>query len=310
MSNLLFLAASLFVVIKSADLAIKYATYFAHILRLPKYVVGFLVVAVISILPETLIGIDASLRGVPAFGLGTLFGSNVADLTLVFAIVVFATVSGIKVGSKILEQNRWYPLLLALPIFVGFDGYYSRIEGVLLIAAGLFFFYWTFRENHHHAPSQGEHHHYHYLLNLLYLLLSTGGLIVGSHLTVQYGIALAESVSLSPILIGMLVVGLGTTLPELLFSIRAVRQNRDELALGDILGTVISDATIVVGILALISPFYFPKEIVYITAAFMVASALVLFQFMRSGKLLTKKEGVLLVLLYIVFVAVEYILHG
>lgn len=308
MFNLFFLAISLFLVIKSADFAIKYATNLAQALRLPRYVVGFLIVAVISILPETFIAIDSSLRGIPSFGLGTLFGSNVADLTLVFVIIIFSTTHGIKVGSKILENNRWYPFLLALPIFIGFDGYYSRTEGVLLIAAGFFFYYWIFKRNHHSLVPTANHHQYRYR-NLFYLILSMTVLLLGAHLTVKYGVAFAESIRINSVLIGMLVVGLGTTLPELFFSLKAMKQKRDDLALGDILGTVISDATIVVGILALISPFYFPQKIVYITAVFMVLASLFLFAFMRSGKILSKKEGFLLFLFYVAFVIIEYVLN-
>ncbi len=307
MLNLFLLIVSLFIVIKSADFAIKYAVIFARSLRLPKYTVGFFIVAIISMLPEMFISIDSALRGIPSFGLGTLFGSNVADLTLVFAIVIFSTARPIKVDSKILKNNNWYPFLLALPILVGSDGYYSRAEGVLLIAAGLFFYNWTFRKNRHIAPPN-EHERFR-VLDLAFLIISMGILLVASNYTVKYGVAFAESMDIGPAFIGMVVVGLGTTLPELFFSLRAVKHHKDALALGDILGTVISDATILVGILALIHPFYFPQRIVFVTATFMVLASLALLTFMRSGRELTRREGVFLVLFYLVFVATELLIN-
>jgi cation:H+ antiporter len=91
--NLFIFACSLFLVVKGATLATKYSARLARCFRLSKYVVGFIVVALISILPETLIAISSALKGVPAFGLGTLFGSNVADLTLVFAILIIVVSS-------------------------------------------------------------------------------------------------------------------------------------------------------------------------------------------------------------------------
>lgn len=308
MLNLLFLIASLFIVIKSSDFAVKYATSLAKILRLPKYVVGFLIVAIISIMPETFISIDSSIRGIPEFGLGTLFGSNVADLTLIFAIVIFSTAHNIKVGSRVLENNKWYPLLLALPILIGFDGHYSRIEGVILILAGLSFYYFIFKKNRHAAIEEVVYDKRHHIINLLYLILSVAFLLFGSHFTVKYGVALAGNLNINPIFIAMLVVGLGTTLPELFFSLRATKEKADNLALGDVLGTVISDATIAVGIIALINPFYFPQRIVYITAMFMVLASLILLAFMRSGKVLTKREGILLFIFYIIFVLTEYLI--
>ena len=316
MLNLLFLAISLFLVIKSSSYAIKHASNLAHILKLPKYVVGFMVVAVISILPETFIAINSALGGIPSFGLGTLFGSNVADLTLVFTIIILTTVVGLRVNSKILESNKWYPFFIALPIFAGIDGYYSRPEGVFLIIAGGIFYYLTFKRNHHDYSTAEEHSPIHnhnsrnILKNIGFLGLSMAVLLFGSHLTVKYGVSFAQFLKINPILIGMFVVGLGTTLPEMIFSIKAVRNKDNCLALGDILGTVISDATIAVGIVALISPFSFPVRIIYITAMFMVLASILLFHFMRTGKILTKKEAFLLLGFYIVFVIVEYLVNS
>lgn len=309
MFNLILLLFSLFLVLISANFAIKYATNLAQIFRLPKYVIGFIVVAIISILPETFISINAALAGLPSFGLATLFGSNVADLTLVFAIIIFATARGIKVNSKILENNKWYPLLLAMPILVGWDGYYSRSEGTLLITVGLLFYYWVLRHNPRLPVSRQDKKLQPYL-SLFCLLLSMAVLLWASHLTVGYGLALAQSINVNPTLIAMLVVGLGTTLPELSFSLAAIKQKGESLALGDVLGTVISDATIAVGILALINPFYFPQRIIYVTAMFMILAALLLLALMRSGKRLNKKEGLLLLLFYIFFVLTEYLLNG
>ena len=311
MINLAFLALSLFLVIKSSNYAIKYASNLARVLRLPKYIIGFIVVAIISILPETFIAINSALGGIPSFGLGTLFGSNVADLTLVFAIIILSTAGGIRVGSTILESNKWYPFIIALPIFAGIDGYYSRAEGAFLVAAGLFFYYSTFRKNYPDCavPEEKNHNHKHGLKNLGYLLLSMAVLLFGAQLTVKYGVSFAEFLKVNPVLIGMLVVGLGTTLPELLFSLRAVKHKDGCLAIGDILGTVISDATIAVGIVALISPFAFPQRIIYITAMFMVLASILLFHFMRSGRILTKKEALLLFFFYAAFVSTEYLIN-
>ncbi|MFA5098636.1 MAG: sodium:calcium antiporter [Candidatus Paceibacterota bacterium] len=318
MINLAFLAISLFLVIKSSNYAVKYASNLAHALKLPRYVVGFLVVAVISILPETFIAINSALDGIPSFGLGTLFGSNVADLTLVFTIIILSTAGGIRVNSKILESNKWYPFFIALPIFAGIDGYYSRPEGIFLIIAGAAFYYLTFRKNHRDCSAAEEaiennhdHNHgkKHIFKNIGYLGLSMAVLLFGAHLTVKYGVSLAQFVKINPVFIGMLVVGLGTTLPEMIFSIRAVKHKDNCLALGDILGTVISDATIAVGVVALISPFSFPVRIIYITAMFMVLASVLLFHFMRTGRILTKKEAVLLLFFYAVFITTEYVVN-
>lgn len=90
-------------------------------------------------------------------------------------------------------------------------------------------------------------------------------------------------------------------------SLKSVRKNDDSLAIGDILGTVLADATIVVGILALVNPFSFPQKIIYITGVFMVAASFILFQFMSSGRTLSKREGSMLFVFWLVFVLVEFL---
>lgn len=302
--NFFILACSLFLVIKGATFATKYAARLAESFNLSKYTVGFIVVAVISILPETFISINSAISGMPAFGLGTLFGSNIADLTLVFAIIIFAAGRQIKIESKIIKRNKAYSLLLLLPLVLGLDGYFSRIEGAALILVGAIFYYAVLKgdsSNREVAVSRFNRYH-----SVSMLVFGMAVLLIGAHFTVSSASAVAHALHINPILIGMLIVGLGTTIPELLFAVKAVRKKEDALAVGDILGTVLADATVVVGILALISPFSFPQKIIYITGLFMLAASLLLFMFMRSGRTLSKKEGVVLIFFWLLFVVVEF----
>jgi cation:H+ antiporter len=301
--NLFILAISLFLLIKGATLSTRFAVKVAESFKLSKYVVGFIIVAVISILPETLISINSAIAGVPSLGLGTLFGSNVADLTLVFALIIFITKKKIKVESKILKNNIIYPFILLVPIILGIDGYYSRIEGISLLIIGLIFYYFAFKNNDEpriEKVSKNDRGKYIFLL-----LISMTILLIGSHFAVTSTAHLASNIGISPIIIGIFILGLGSTIPELLFSIKSVKKDDDSLAIGDLLGTVLADATIVVGILALISPFNFPIKIVYVTGVFMVISSFLLFYFMKSGKTLTKSESFILFIFWIVFILTE-----
>jgi cation:H+ antiporter len=307
LQDLFILTISLLLVIKGAMLATKYAIVLAENFQLSRYVIGFIVVAVISILPETFISINSSLEGNPAFGLGTLFGGNVADLSLVVAIIIALSGRDIKIESKILKNNIVYPFLFLIPIILGFDGYYSRLEGASLIIVGLIFYYFAFKNNPEEVPKLKNDHNSR--KNLILLLLSMAILLVGAHFTVTSATALASDLGVSPILIGMLIVGLGTTMPEMLFSLAALKKHNDSLAIGDILGTVLADGTIVVGILATINPFFFPQKIVYVTGSFMFVAACILSFFMRTGKTISKKESIFLFLFWIIFVMTEYLIN-
>ncbi len=304
--SFIFLLISLFVVIKSANFAIRYSIHLAESFNLPKYIIGFAVVAVISILPETFISITSAIEKIPSFGLGTLFGSNIADLTLVFALVVFLSGRKLRIESQLIKNRFLHIGAMAIPIILGLNGYYSRLDGIILILVGLLFYYLVLKKNIYVAKIDREKFN---IKNLVFLLFSMTGLLLGSHFTVKYGVDFARGLNVSPILIGMLVVGLGTTLPELFFSIKAAKHHHDNLALGDILGTVVADATIVVGIMALISPFAFNLRIIYITGLFMFLAIFLLFYFMKSDRILSRKEAFLLFVFYIIFVLTEFLVN-
>ena len=222
----------------------------------------------------------------------------------IILIVVFAGRS-LKVESRVMENHVLYPFILLLPIVLGLDGHFTRIEGLALVVAGCIFYYLALRKESGHeiaVVQNGSRRK-----NLLLLLISLAILLAGGHFVVISASAIAETIGVSPVLIGMLVVGLGTTIPELMFSLKSVRQHDDSLAIGDILGTVLADATIVVGLLALLNPFSFPKTTIYIAGVFMVAAAFILFSFLRSGHILTKKEAFSLFVFWVTFVLVQFI---
>jgi cation:H+ antiporter len=306
-TDVLIFIVALVLVVRSSMFAIQYAEKLAEGFNLSPYTVGFVIAAIVSILPETFISLNAALAGVPSFGFGMLLGSNVADLTVVVALVAFIARRPIKVEAKILKNHIIYPSFLLLPIVLGFDGHFTRVEGAGLILAGAIFYYLALREGKNGSGEGHKSSNRYRTLTLLVLSMAT--LLVGAHFTVSSATDLALAFGVSPVLIGMLVVGLGTTVPELFFSLRAVKANDDSLAIGDILGTVLADATIVVGILALVAPFSFPKVIIYVAGVFMVASAVMLMSFMQSGRLITRKEAFALVVFWLTFVIVEFIVN-
>ena len=307
LTNIFIFIVALFMVIKGATMATKYAAPLAKRIGLSEYTVGFIIIAIISILPETFISISSSLKGIPSFGLAMLLGSNVADLTLIFAAIIFFTGKDLKVESKILKNHIIYPLLLILPLVLGLNGHFSRLEGVVLILAGGLFYYMSFKNGEKRTMPLNTEKDTH--KNLFMLLFSMAVLLAGSHFTVSSASALAYAFGVTPVLVGMLVVGLGTTMPEFFFALKSIKGTDDSLAIGDILGTVLADATIVVGILALVNPFSFPQSIVYVTGIFMVLASFILFHFMRTGRDISKREGYILFIFWICFVFIEFFLN-
>lgn len=310
MAAFIILTLSLLAVIQGAAFATKYSEKVAESFHLSRYVVGFVVVSFISILPETLIAINAALQGEPSLGIGTIFGSNVADLTIIFAILVFtAGRRGVRVEKGLMKKLAIYPLFLTIPLLLGVNGHYSREEGLVLIIVGIIFYYSVFRRSVG-VSSRDSSLVLHRIRNIALLVLSMALLLIASHYTAESAVDLAHFLNVKPVLIGVLIISLGTTIPELFFSLKAVRHQKDSLAVGDILGSVLADATIVVGIVAIISPFSFPQIIAYIAGGFMVISSIILINSMRTRLRVVHKEAVLLILVYIIYIACELLANA
>lgn len=312
--GLIFVLVLLLIVLgKSAAWAVRAAISLSHAFHWPAFAVSVLVVAV-SILPETIISVLAALNGVPALGLGTLLGSNVADLTLVFGVVALFSRRELKVQSAFIKKDHLYLAFLALPLVLGFGGYYSRFDGVLLVASSVLFLWLMLGKTAGsgllgRGGSPASINGFTLAKSAAILLAALLALAVSAYYTVEYAVLLAGRLGVAPALIGLLVVALGTTLPELLFSLRAARNAHTTLALGDILGTVIADATLVLGITAIIHPFSFNPRLVVLTGFFMLLAGMFSLSLLRSGKTLTRSEGGLLVVFYAVFIAVEFMLR-
>jgi len=229
---------------------------------------------------------------------------------LVFGIVALFSLSGVKVKSEVLKNDTFYLILLFVPLILGIDGHLSRADGVLLVLSGIVFFMTLSIESRMFKKKYNNVESRRWVKNFIILVISVGLLIVGAHYTVKFGVDFANDVSIPPSLIALTIVAVGTCLPELVFSLKAVKTRHDELALGDILGTVITDATIIIGIIALINPFYFDPKIVYITGIMMLIAGALVIAFIKSGKVLSKKEGLYLVMFYVLYLMIEFIANA
>lgn len=304
MEDIALLVLSLYVVAQGAGFATKYSEKVAEGFRVPRYLVGFFVVSFISILPETFIAVSSSLQGNPSFGVGTLLGSNVADLTIVFVILAFvAGKSGLRIEKSLYRKVAIYPLFLTIPILLGLDGEFSRAEGAVLLVVGLIFSFFVFKRSVDvKTRERGLKHH---ALNMTLLIGSMAMLLAGAHFTVQSAHQLATTLGIAPILVGILIVSLGTTVPEVFFGIKAIKSRNHGLAVGDVLGSVLADATTVIGIVALMSPFTFPQRIAYVAGGSMVIASVILIILFRSNYRLHRRESLILVGLWLVYIIAE-----
>lgn len=311
-TNLFIFGTALYLVIRGAIHSSQYALSFAKEFKMSTYLVGLIIVSFISILPETFISVSSLFAWEPSLWIWTLFWSNLADLTLVFAILIlFSWRSVIKVSKWILTDNKLYTIFLLAPVVLWIDWDFTRTEWIVLLSLWFLYYYNTvFRR-------AKERTLIHWTINRKkiahiwgYLLFNIALLLLWAHFIVVSGISIAEYLWVNPVIIGIWVVWLGTVIPELLFAFQAVKHYEDEIVIGDLLWTVLSDATIVIWVMALILPFTFPSQVAYVTWVFMVWWWLLNNYFAKTEKSFNKQEWVLLLLFWIVFIAVEYFVNS
>lgn len=304
---LIFLAASI-VLVKSASYAVRSIAKIADHIRFSQFFAAFVLAGFVSIFPELFIGINAALIGIPAVGVGTIIGSNVADMTLLVGIIALVG-RKINVGKKTISNNAYFVIITALPILLMIDGNLTRDDGLVLILAFLFYLSTIIKKEKIFSGKKKRNkkaigkHTVIFLISMLLLFLS-------AHYMLESGINIAKEFSLPVILVGLLVIALGTTLPEFTFSLRAVLAKHKEIALGDLLGNVAIDSTFTIGVVALISPVVNNFSPIIVSALFMILGALVVTTLMRAGKKITWQESFLLVFIYAMFIIIEIMMKG
>ncbi len=303
--TIIFFLISLIVLARSSQLAIRFASKLSKAANISEFIVSFFFIAFITVLPETTIGIISAIKEIPGLGAGTLIGSNVADLSLIFGVVVLASIKGLRLKNEDKKENFLYSVILLIPLLLSLDGNLSRIDGLILVFSGIYFYY-RLIEDFRLFGGNKKRNMKNILRYSLFLIFSLLFLILSAYFTVKYGSELSKLIKIKPLILGSVVIALGTTLPELMFSLKSIRERHSELGIGDLFGTVLWDATLALGVIALINPFSFTKEIMIVPALFMFLASLVIDYLSRRDKVLSKKDGIYLILFYIVFLIVEF----
>ncbi|MBI4359082.1 MAG: sodium:calcium antiporter, partial [Candidatus Nealsonbacteria bacterium] len=284
----------------------------AKFLNWREFVVGFLMMSLAASLPNLFVGVSSALKGIPELSFGDVVGGNVVDLTLVAALGILLS-QGIRAESRMVQMSSFFTLGAAiLPLILAADGEISRIDGLVLIFAFLFYGLWLFAKEERFTKVYRDHpdNNKSFLKNLLSLILGIALLVWASQGIVNSAIFFAEKLALPIGLVGILIVGLGNVLPETYFTVLSARKKQGWLILGDLMGSVITCATLVLGIVALIAPIKIADFSPYLLArAFLIISAIFFLVFLRTGKKLTRKEGLFLLGLYITFLLSEIFLR-
>ncbi len=306
-TNLIFFVLSCIILVLSGSWCVRSLAKLTKALRLNEFSVGFIIMAVSTSIPELFVGITSAFEGTPLLSVGNLIGANIIGLTLISGIIILLR-RGIKIKSKTIRKDALYMFfitLIPLALFV-FDRKLSRLDGIILIIIFSLYILKLLKQEKEFKSHIKDGFRINILFLLLTFIASLVLLFISSELAVRFGTSLSIELALPVIFIGLFFVSVGTTLPELIFESSAVLKGHPEMALGTIIGSVVANITLILGIVALISPITGNFIILLSSAIFMIIVSFLFATFVESGSKLSWKEGVSLIMLYTFFVIIEF----
>lgn len=319
------LILGLAMIIKSADVLIDSASKIARRYGVSSFIIGITVIAFGTSAPELAVGIMSGISRTNQLTLGNIIGSSMSNIALIVGLS--AVIFPLQVKDTVLKREL--PILFGIQIALGammfFDGQLSRTEGLILM--GLFVLFMVYismdarksmkiqidadgdidtGNDGNGLPLQTDSEQKSPGLIKLWLfsLLSLAGLFVGGKLTVDSSTQIAQSFGLSETLIGLTVVALATTMPELITSIMAARKNEHEIVLGNCIGSNIFNILLVLGVSSTITPIAVEEKLWFDVASMLF---LTVFIFMVSllRKRLQRRTGIFLLAGYVVYLVIK-----
>lgn len=295
-----------------SDFTIKAAKDIAIRLNITYTLVGLTIISIGTSLPEIFTNIIAGIKtthGLEASGVavGTNIGSCVTQITLILGLT--ALIGTMYTTKQILRRDgRMVLVAIAAMFFSGLDGYVSKTEGLLLCIAYISYIIFISKRDHVYIKKEFRKANYGPFITIVMLILGITMLILGSKLVVENAIAIANKFNLQQSFIGIMIIGLGTGLPELSTALTGILKKAEDISLGTLIGSNITDPMFSLGSGALISGFGVEKNLLYFDLPYWffatIVALLLMKRKMRIGKE-DRKKGILLIILYIIFVIIK-----
>ena len=283
----------------------------AHSTHLGKFALTSFIMALATSLPELFVGIAAALEGKPNLSLGNVIGSNIANLSLVIGGT--ALVGGsMKIVGDFLKKDVFYTFLAgSAPLILLLDNNLSKIDGLILLVVYAWYVTTVFHlgdKTHSLNGILGRLDKKETEVALSLLFLGVILLIFSADMMVKVSYQLARFFNIPLLLVGLFLLAVGTSLPELSFGIKAIRAKQVAMVFGNLLGSVVANSSLVLGVTALIAPIKIVSLQEYLVATiFFVLIFAAFYLFIRTKRRLDRWEGGVLFLLYIVFALAEFL---
>ncbi len=307
----------LLILLLAGDALVRGAVNLSLRLGVPALIVSLTIVAFGTSAPELLISISAILENAPGIALGNVVGSNTANILLVLGLpALLATLHTSECDSR----KNYVFMLLASVLFIGlaFCGTFTVISGLILLAALALMLWNAFREARAHRKACGEacaddeelegleeaDPEMPYWKVSIFLVLGLVGLPMGAHLLVENATVIARHYGVSETVIGLTLVAVGTSLPELATTVMAALRRQADVALGNVIGSNMFNLLAIVGIATLVGPIPVDPEFLHFDLWVMLGASLLLIPFVFLKQDITRTWGFVLSILYAIYVII------
>ena len=304
MEYLLFIIG-IFLLVVGGDFLVKGAIGIAGRFNISPLLIGVTIVSFGTSAPELFVSLQATLDGSPAIAIGNVVGSNIANIGLVLGLTV--CIKPVVVNRK-RYLTSWLVMLISSLMFFGFsmDGEIGFFEGLFFVAGLLAFISIsiTYIKNDVEASDLNIAMNIPWIIT--YLVLGSLGLQFGSELLITNAVVIATYFGVSQFIIGISVVALGTSLPELVTSVIASYKGQNSISLGNLLGSNVFNVFAVLGITSLVKPIPISYFLTYIDLPVMLGFIALVGLFMFLGKKMGIVEGLALIVAYITYLAYSF----
>ena len=301
--QLILLIVGFILLIKGSDFFVDGSSNIASILKIPTLIVGLTIVAFGTSAPEAAVSITSSLSGNNALAVSNVIGSNLFNMMLIIGLC--ALLRELKIGRDVL--NKDLPFLVVITailsgfIIIGWS--ISRVEGIILFLLIIgYVSYLVYSAKNTKEAQIVEKPKMSLLRSIIYIVGGVAGIIIGADFVVDSASYIAIAFGMSETLVGLTIVAIGTSLPELVTSLTALKKEENQLIIGNVIGSNIFNILFVLGASSIISPITINPNMI-VDIALMLGVTILFFIFGKTQDKYDKKEGFILVALFITYMA-------
>ena len=289
--------------IKGSDFFVDGASSVASILKIPTIIVGLTIVAFGTSAPEAAVSITSSLTGNNAIAVSNVIGSNLFNILLIIGLCAF--LNELKIDKKLLKTDFPFlviiTLLLTAFILIGWN--ITQIEGIILLALIVIYVaYLVYTARKSSEANRVEKAKLSLPKSIVYIIIGFVGIVLGGNFVVDSASYIAMEFGMSETLVGLTIVAIGTSLPELVTSLTALKKDENEIVIGNVVGSNIFNILFVLGSSSTISSIALNPNML-VDIALMVFVTILCYIFAITEDKFDKKEGLLLIVLFIAYMA-------